>query len=98
VLEFEEAKQLAYQRLANPRSVPLAWYWTRWEEERALLGPDPWEYGLSDLNRRNFGTLAGWVHAQVLTGARPRLEDLFPKEAFQLELPLPRMHEIDYRF
>jgi len=98
VLAFEEAKQLAYRRLANPRNVPLAWYGSRWEEERALLGPDPWEYGLSELNRRNYGTLVGWVHAQVLSGARPRLEDLFPKEAFQLKLPLPRMHEIDYRF
>jgi 4,5-dihydroxyphthalate decarboxylase len=98
VLAFEEAKQLAYQRLANPRNVPLAWYGSRWEEERALLGPDPWEYGLSELNRRNYATLAGWVHAQVLSGARPQLEDLFPKEAFQLKLPLPRTHEIDYRF
>jgi 4,5-dihydroxyphthalate decarboxylase len=98
VLAFEEAKQLAYQRLANPRNLPLACYQTYWEEERALLGPDPWEYGLSDLNRRNYGTLVGWVHAQVLSGARPRFEDLFPKEAFQLKLPLPRVHEIDYRF
>lgn len=97
-LAFEEAKQLAYQRLANPRNVPLAWYGTYWEEERALLGPDPWEYGLSELNRRNYETLVGWVHEQVLTGARPALEDLFPREAFALELPLPRMHEIDYRF
>jgi len=40
----------------------------------------------------------GFVHAQVLTGRRPALEDLFPKEAFALELPLPRMHEIDYWF
>jgi 4,5-dihydroxyphthalate decarboxylase len=98
VLAFEEAKQLAYRRLANPRNVPLGWYRTYWEEERALLGSDPWEYGLSELNRRNYGTLVGWVHAQVLTGTRPRLEDLFPREAFQLELPLPRMHEIDYKF
>ena len=98
VLAFEEAKQLAYRRLANPRNVPLAWYWTYWEEERARLGRDPWEYGLSELNKRNFGTLAGWVHAQVLSGRRPGLEDLFPSEAFRLELPLPRMHEIDYKF
>jgi len=97
VLAFEEAKQLAYQRLANPRNVPLAWYWTQWEEERKLLGPDPWEYGLSDLNRRNYGTLVAWVHAQVLSGGRPSLEDLFPKEAFGIG-PLPRMHEIDYNF
>ncbi len=98
VLAFEEAKQLAYRRLANPRNVPLAWFRTYWEEERALLGPDPWEYGLSELNKRNYGTLVGWVHAQVLSGPRPKLEDLFPREAFQLELPLPRMHEIDYKF
>jgi len=98
VLAFEEAKQLAYRRLANPRNIPLAWYWTHWTEERRLLGPDPWEYGLSDLNRRNYGTLVRWVHAQVLKGSCPRLEDLFPKEAFQLDLPLPRMHEIDYKF
>jgi len=32
----------------------------------------------------------------VLTGARPKLEDLFPKEAFQLELPRPP--EIEYKF
>ncbi len=98
VLAFEEAKQLAYQRLANPRNVPLAWFRTSWEEERALLGADPWEYGLSEINKRNYDTLVGWVHEQVLTGRRPALEDLFPKEAFELELPLPRMHEIDYRF
>src|SRR5207302_1351341 len=69
VLAFEEAKQLAYQRLANPRNVPLAWFRTYWEEERARLGPDPWEYGLSELNKRNYDTLVGWVHEQVLTGA-----------------------------
>ena len=95
-LAFEEAKQVAYQRLANPRNVPLGWYRTYWEEERALLGPDPWAYGLSELNRRNYGTLVGWVHAQVLTGAPPRLEDLFPREAFRLDLPPPR--RIDYEF
>src|SRR6266568_1454348 len=93
VLAFEEAKQLAY-----PRNVPLAWFRTSWEEERALLGADPWEYGLSEINKRNYDTLVGWVHEQVLTGRRPTLGDLFPKEAFELELPLPRMHEIDYKF
>lgn len=98
VLAFEEAKQLAYQRLANPRNVPLAWFRTYWEEERALLGSDPWEYGLSTLNRKNYETLVGFVHEQVLSGRRPALEDLFPKEAFALELPLPRTHEIDYTF
>ncbi len=97
-LAFEEAKQLAYQRLANPRNVPLAFYRTYCEEEQALLGRDPWEYGLSDANRRNYGALVRYVHEQVLSGPLPRLEDLFAKEAFELKLPLPRMHRIEYDF
>jgi 4,5-dihydroxyphthalate decarboxylase len=97
-LAFEEAKQLAFKRVANPRNVPLAFWRTYWEEERAMLGDDPWQYGLSDLNKRNYDTLVGYVHDQVLDGKRPQLEDLFPKEAFELELPLPKMHEIKYEF
>jgi 4,5-dihydroxyphthalate decarboxylase len=97
-LAFEEAKQLAMKRVANPRNVPLAFFRTYWEEERAMLGDDPWEYGLSDLNRRNYDTLVGYVHDQVLDGPRPQLKELFAKEAFELELPLPKMHEIEYDF
>jgi 4,5-dihydroxyphthalate decarboxylase len=97
-LAFEEAKQLAFRRLANPRNVPLAFFRTYREEESALLGRDPWEYGLSSLNRRNYDALVGYVHDQVLTGPRPKLEDLFAKEAFALELPLPAKHAIEYDF
>jgi 4,5-dihydroxyphthalate decarboxylase len=95
---FEEAKQLAYHRLANPRNVPLAFWRTYWEDERTMLGDDPWEYGMSDLNKRNYDSLVGFVHDQLLTGPRPKLEDLFPKEAFELELPLPKTHPIRYDF
>jgi 4,5-dihydroxyphthalate decarboxylase len=97
-LAFEEAKQLALKRLANPRKVPLVFWRTYWEEERAMFGEDPWQYGWSELNKRNYDTLVGYVHDQVLTGPRPRLEDLFAKESFELELPLPRMHNIEYDF
>lgn len=92
VMAFEESKQLAYQRLANPRNVPLAWCENYRAEEWALLGPDPWEYGLSESNKRNCDALTGYVHDQALSGPRPRLEDLFPKEAFELKLPLPLFH------
>jgi 4,5-dihydroxyphthalate decarboxylase len=95
---FEEAKQLAVQRVANPRNVPLAFCHSYREREAELLGPDPWEYGLSDLNQRNYDALVGFVHDQVLDGPRPQLRDLFPKEAFELELPLPRYHDIKYNF
>ena len=36
---FEKAKQLCYQRVVNPRIVPLAWFSHQWDEERKVLGP-----------------------------------------------------------
>ena len=50
---FNEAKAIAMKRMANPRIVPLAWYRAAWEEQERVLGPDPWEYGLTDKNRKN---------------------------------------------
>ncbi len=95
---FEESKQLARRYVANPRNVPLAFLHTYREEEAKLLGPDPWEFGLSDLNKRNYDTLVGFVHDQVLDTPRPKLEDLFAKEAFELKLPLPVKYPFQYGF
>lgn len=47
---FQEAKTAGMQRLQNPRTVSLAWLRTLQDEERALLGPDPWHYGLDSAN------------------------------------------------
>ena len=95
---FEEAKQLAFKRLANPRIVPLAWFRTDWEDERHFLGRDPWEYGLSEVNRKNYDLLAQFVHEQGMTSRRMTLQDLFAKEAFELDLPLPLKHPVEYDF
>jgi len=95
---FEEAKQLAFKRMANPRIVPLAWFRSDWEDERHLLGRDPWEYGLSEINKQNYDLLARFVHEQGMTRRRMTLEDLFAKEAFELDLPLPLKHPVEYDF
>jgi hypothetical protein len=55
---FEKAKAAAMRRLNNPRIVPLAWYREAWEEQERILGPDPWQYGLTDRNRVTLDTLA----------------------------------------
>ena len=65
------------RRAANPRLVPLAWYQEAREEQEQLLGPDPWEYGLSDKNRHTLATLAGYSHEQGLTKRLMPLEELF---------------------
>jgi 4,5-dihydroxyphthalate decarboxylase len=74
---FNEAKAVAMKRMANPRIVPLAWYRDAWEEQERVLGPDPWEYGLSEKNRKVLDTLVGYSHEQGLIKKRPTLEHLF---------------------
>ncbi|MBM3530617.1 MAG: ABC transporter substrate-binding protein [Alphaproteobacteria bacterium] len=74
---FEKAKSLAMKRMENPRIAPLAWYREAWEEQQEVIGPDPWEYGLTDRNRHTLETIAGYSHEQGLTKRRMTLDDLF---------------------
>jgi 4,5-dihydroxyphthalate decarboxylase len=74
---FEESKNVAYKRVQNPRNVPLAWVRTEWEEERSLLGPDPWAYGLGDANRKNLEAIARYALQQGMIPKMPVLEELF---------------------
>lgn len=77
VKAFEEAKALAYRHTANPRSTPLAWVRTAWEEQLDVLGPDPWAYGLGDANRNNLETVLRYCHQQGLISRMMKLDDLF---------------------
>ena len=77
VKAFEQAKQMAYHRVRNPRMVPLAWVRTAVEEQEATLGKDPWEYGLTAANRKNLETIQRYVHQQGMTSKIRRLEELF---------------------
>jgi 4,5-dihydroxyphthalate decarboxylase len=74
---FERSKRLAYRRMENPRSVSLAWFTALYEEERALLGPDPWEYGLTEANRRNLAAALRYAHEQGILAQPAAPEDLF---------------------
>jgi 4,5-dihydroxyphthalate decarboxylase len=74
---FQRAKAIAMKRMANPRIAPLAWYREAWEEQEEILGPDPWEYGLTDKNRHSIETLAGYSHEQGLTKRRHTADELF---------------------
>jgi 4,5-dihydroxyphthalate decarboxylase len=77
VKAFEKAKNIAYRRVANPRITPLAWVRTAYEEERKLLGPDPWVYGLGESNRKNLETIVRYCHQQGLIGRCMTVEELF---------------------
>jgi 4,5-dihydroxyphthalate decarboxylase len=77
VKAFDQAKAIAYRRIANPRVVPLAWIRTAWEEQNDILGEDPWAYGLTDANRKNLQTVQRYCHQQGLIGRILPLEELF---------------------
>ena len=77
VKAFDEAKALAYRRIANPRVVPLAWIRTAWEEQQEVLGNDPWAYGLGDANRKNLETVLRYCHQQGLISHMMPLDELF---------------------
>lgn len=74
---FEASKAIALKRMINPRITPLAWYREAWEEQQEILGPDPWENGLTERNRKTLETLVGYSHTQGLTKRFIPLEELF---------------------
>ena len=74
---FEASKRAAYARLQNPRIVPLAWYRSYQEQEQAILGSDPWEYGLTERNRKNLSTAIKYSHQSGLISREIPVEELF---------------------
>jgi 4,5-dihydroxyphthalate decarboxylase len=74
---LEASKKAAYKRMENPRIVPLAWFRSFWEEQEELLGPDPWEYGLGDNNRKALDALMQYSQEQGLIGRKMSLDELF---------------------
>jgi len=74
---FEKSKNMAYERVQNPRIVPLAWYRRYLDREREILGPDAWEYGLGDANRKNLETAIMYSHDCGLISQRLSPDEIF---------------------
>jgi 4,5-dihydroxyphthalate decarboxylase len=45
---FQEAKTYWVNYLRNPPRISLAWASALWEEEKGILGEDPWSFNISD--------------------------------------------------
>jgi 4,5-dihydroxyphthalate decarboxylase len=74
---FEEAKQLAYRRIANPRMAPLVFLRTAVEEQERTFGKDPWAYGLTPSNRKNLETVQRYAYQQGMIRKLMPLDGLF---------------------
>lgn len=73
---FEAAKQSAYRYWADHRRSSLAWFGAEQEEERALLGPDPWPHSI-EANRRPLETVLDYAFEQRLTERRLQISEIF---------------------
>ena len=74
---LEQSKAIAMKRMMNPRIVPLAWYNEFWEEQEEIMGKDPWEYGLTDQNRKTLETMIAYSHEQGMIRRKLTLDELF---------------------
>jgi len=75
---FTEAKRLAYERLHFTAALltSLPWQVAEAEETRALMGDDPFAYGLAR-NRKTVETLAAYSFRQNLAPRRLTVEEMF---------------------
>jgi 4,5-dihydroxyphthalate decarboxylase len=78
VRAFEDAKQQAYRYWSDHRRSSLAWFGAEQEEERALLGADPWPYSIAG-NEVVLETLLDYAFEQCLTERRLGIADIFTK-------------------
>ena len=76
VRAFEDAKQQAYKYWADHRRSSLAWFGAEQEEERALLGSDPWPYSV-EKNRVVIDILLDYAFEQRLTERRLDINEIF---------------------
>lgn len=76
---FKEAKQVglsdAYE--IDVSRYSLSWWVTYLEEERSVLGDDPWTYGVVP-NRHTIETFLHYCHRQGLLERRLQIEEIFP--------------------
>jgi 4,5-dihydroxyphthalate decarboxylase len=73
---FESAKDVCRRYYDDPNWSRLAWARHLFEEERRLLGDDPWPYGVKS-NRANLERFMGYSFDQGLMEKKPAIEGLF---------------------
>jgi 4,5-dihydroxyphthalate decarboxylase len=77
---FQQAKDICFHRMEDPRKVSLAWFMHHWEEQKQILGPDPWVYGLKE-NQKSLESMVAYAHEQGLIPRKFKLNELFVEHA-----------------
>jgi len=73
---FQRSKEICYERMKDARNFALIWVKEILEEQRAIIGADPWPYNLKD-NHKALEAIVRYAHDQGMIKKRPKIEDLF---------------------
>jgi 4,5-dihydroxyphthalate decarboxylase len=73
---WTQAKKLALEDDADATYSNFAWVRQAWEEQRAVLGPDPWKYGIKG-NEKALNTIIRYADEQGLLQEKVTIADLF---------------------
>lgn len=73
---FQQAKQICYRRMNDPRSFALVWVKELMQEQERIFGPDPWPYNLED-NRVALEAVVRYEYEQGMIKRKPDIEELF---------------------
>ncbi len=81
---FCKAKEMAFQRMgeSGAMAAALPWMLAEWEETKALMGPDPWPYGVA-ASRTTVETLTRYAFEEGLATKHLRAEDMFAETLHQ---------------
>lgn len=74
---FGKSKEICYRRMEDPRKIALSWAEELLEEQKRVLGKDPYAYGLGDQNRKNMETLCQYAHEQGMIPRKLEMGELF---------------------
>ncbi len=73
---FQQSKLACYRYSDDQRRSALAWFGEAWEEQRVILGPDPWPYDMAH-NRKAIETLVRYMNEDGLLTRVPNIEKEF---------------------
>jgi 4,5-dihydroxyphthalate decarboxylase len=73
---FQQAKEMCYKRMKDPRSFGLVWVQDLMNEQESIFGADPWPYNLAD-NRVALEAVVRYEYEQGMITKRPNIEEVF---------------------
>ena len=73
---FQQAKELCYRHMQDPRNLALVWASDVLSEQRQAMGADPYPYGLEP-NRKALEAVVRYEHEQGMIRTNPAVEELF---------------------